>query len=184
MKKIVIILVFVLAFMEGVSWWVNKSLSSKDAGSNEANPSERIQTPTLSSSVAKKVEEKPQANQNNVNEGKTVSLASPISDSESFPPPSTEVVNGVTERTIHIGVRQWEWDPKVIRAREGELVRLVAHNADVEHSFVISELGVNALIPEEGAVVEFMAKQKGSFTFSCGIPGAGHTKMKGTLVIE
>lgn len=107
------------------------------------------------------------------------------SDSESFPLPSTEVKNGVTERTIHMGVRQWAWDPAEIRAKQGELVRLVIHNADIRHAIVIPDLGVEADIPEEGAIVEFTASQRGAFDFLCATYcGTGHAMMQGKIVVE
>jgi cytochrome c oxidase subunit 2 len=102
-----------------------------------------------------------------------------------FPKVTTEEVNGRTERTIHMGVRQWAWEPNVIRAKQGELVRLIIHNADVNHPLYIPELGIEAEVPPEGAVVEFEAKKKGSFFFLCGTYcGEGHAEMQGTLVIE
>lgn len=46
MKKGVIIVVLVLALMEGVSWWVYKSFSSKEAN-EPSQPSEEEQVPVL-----------------------------------------------------------------------------------------------------------------------------------------
>lgn len=107
------------------------------------------------------------------------------SASESFPAPTVEIKDGVAERTIHMGVRQWAWDPEVIHAKEGELVRLIIHNADVSHTLVIPELGIDANLPEDGAVVTFTATHRGTFDFLCGTYcGVGHAEMHGTLVIE
>lgn len=186
MKKIIVIAVLVFFLMEGISWWVSKSLSSKDTSSNETtNSTEQAQSPLLPLNVTNKTEEKPQVSQNDINEKEPVSTTSPDLYSGDFPLPSTEVVNGITERTIHIGVRKYEWDPKIIRAKEGELVRLVVHNADVKHGLVIPELGVNEDIPEEGAVITFKATKKGTFEFFCSVYcGVGHIEMKGTFVVE
>ncbi len=102
-----------------------------------------------------------------------------------FPGPTTEVVNGRVERTIHMGVRQYVWEPATITAKKGELVRLIIHNADVLHGLVIPELGVNQDIPPDGAVVEFTASKEGSFEFFCSIwCGEGHMEMRGQLVVE
>lgn len=186
MKKIIIIAVLVLFLMEGISWWASKSLLSKDTNSNETtNSTEQTQSPLLPSNVTSKTEEKSQVNQNDSNEEKSVSTTSLDSYSGDFPLPSTEVVNGITERTIHIGVRRFAWDPKIIRAKEGELVRLVVHNADVKHGLAIPELGVNEDIPEEGAVITFRATKKGTFDFFCSVYcGVGHAEMRGSLVVE
>ncbi|MDP2838321.1 MAG: cupredoxin domain-containing protein [Candidatus Moranbacteria bacterium] len=108
-----------------------------------------------------------------------------LGDEASFPPPTTAVVNGVTERTIHVGVRQWAWDPDVLRVKEGELVRLIIHNADVKHGLVIPALGVDQDIPPDGAVVEFTASKKGTFEFFCSVwCGEGHMEMQGKIIIE
>jgi cytochrome c oxidase subunit 2 len=166
MKKVVLIsvLVFVLVLMEGVAWRIYTSSPSKNTD-EPAKPREQTQGSLLSSGSANKAEEK--------------------SDSEDFPSPSTEVVNGVTERTIHIGVRQWAWDPSTLTAKKGELVRLIVHNADVKHGLVIPDLGVNEDIPEDGAVVEFTASQVGTFEFFCSVwCGEGHMEMRGKIIIE
>lgn len=193
MKKVIFIVILVLALMEGISWWVYTSFFSQGAD-EPAKPVEQAQSPVLSSSVANKTEEKPETDQNDVNEEKVVSSIPPASelpskgmtsDAGNFPPPSTEVKNGVTERMIHMGVRQWAWDPGTIRVKQNELVRLIIHNADVRHALVIPELGVEADIPEDGAVVEFMAKRRGTFEFFCSTYcGEGHMEMRGRIIIE
>lgn len=157
MNKIIVIVAFVLALvlMEGISWWVGNS------SLNDVNvvPSS-LPNPESSSVDA-------------------------TFDVGQFPPPSTEVVNGVTERTIHIGVRQYEWDPKIIRAQQGELVRLIVHNADVKHGLVIPELGVQEDIPEDGAVITFQVSKKGTFEFFCSVYcGVGHAEMQGRIIVE
>lgn len=183
MKKIITIFIVVLILMEGISWWVGKS-SSEDV-SSRTDSSEKTQISSSPSDATDRSEEKLEANQKDINERGIVPVAPSVSDSESFPAPSTEVVNGVTERTFHVGVRQFEWDPRIIRAKQGELVRLVIHNADVKHGLVIPDLGVNEDIPPEGAVIEFMASKKGTFTFFCSVYcGEGHMEMQGSIVIE
>ncbi len=182
MKKIIIAAILVLALMEGVSLWVYKTLVSKDAG--ESAPSaEQTPNPVPPSQSTNGTDGEPATNQSAVSDVPPASSAASVS--ESFPPPSTEVVNGVTERTIHVGVRQWEWDPKVIRVKQGELVRLIIHNADVRHTLVIPDLQIDVDIPEDGAVATFTATKKGTFDFLCGTYcGIGHAEMQGTLVIE
>lgn len=107
-------------------------------------------------------------------------------DLDSFPPPTTEVKNGRTERTIHMGVRQYVWDPSIITAKQGELVRLIVHNADVQHGLVIPDLNVlNIGIPSEGAVIEFVPEKIGTFAFFCSYYcGEGHGEMRGKIIVE
>lgn len=156
-----------LAVMEGIVWFVLRSGSKTPS---DVPVVEGVSPVTqLPVTPATKTKEETKANV----------------ESGTFPEPSVEVVNGITERTIHVGVRQWEWDPKVIRAKEGERVRLIIHNADVRHTLVIPELGIDVDIPPDGAVADFMVTKKGSFDFLCGTYcGVGHAEMQGTLVVE
>jgi heme/copper-type cytochrome/quinol oxidase subunit 2 len=153
-----------LAVMEGIVWFVLRS--SSETPSDE--PVVEEVTPVTKPSATPATQKETKA-----------------SESGTFPEPSVEVVNGITERTIHVGVRQWEWDPKVIRAKEGERVRLIIHNADVRHTLVVPDLQIDIDIPPDGAVADFMATKKGTFDFICGTYcGVGHAEMQGTLVIE
>lgn len=164
----------ILAVMEGIAWFVLRTPSvpefeavpATEEKVSQVQPEKQEQSEPLQVSLEEK---KPEA----------------TSDSGSFPSPTTEVVDGVTERTIHIGVRQWEWNPNVIRAKAGERVRLIIHNADVRHTLVIPDLGIDVDIPPDGAVADFMVTKKGSFDFLCGTYcGVGHAEMQGTLVVE
>jgi len=154
-----------LAVMEGIVWFVLRS--SSETPSDVPVVEEVSPVTQLPVTPATKEETKV-----NVESG-------------TFPEPSVEIVNGVTERTIHIGVRQWEWDPKVIRAKAGERVRLIIHNADVRHTLVVPDLQIDIDIPPDGAVADFMATKKGTFDFICGTYcGIGHAEMQGTLIVE
>ena len=115
-----------------------------------------------------------------------VSLEVVQNEEGSFPPPTVQIVNGRPERTIHMGVRQYAWDPAVIEAKQGELIRLIIHNADVQHGLVIPDLNVlNIDIPSEGAVIEFEASKVGTFPFFCSYYcGEDHSIMRGKIIIE
>jgi len=187
MKKIIIISVLALILMEGISWWVLKSNLN-----DSSKPSEENQ---ISVPLPNPVNQPAEKQNNTQTSDSRTSVPSEVTSSTaiknvagsegSFPLPSTEVVNGVTERTIHIGVRQWEWDPKTIQAKEGESVRLIVHNADVKHGLAIPELGVNEDIPPDGAVITFKATKKGTFEFFCSVYcGEGHMEMRGKIIIE
>lgn len=186
MKKALPILtvILILIVMEGVSWMAFKS--SKEPMSSVPAPEEKEVTVEPTPQPESKKEE-------SKTEPAPISNFSPSApptgmgggDEGSFPPPRTEVVHGRAERTIHMGVRQWEWDPKSITAKKGELVRLVIHNADVKHGLAIPDLGVNQDISEDGAVVEFVASKVGTFEFFCSIwCGEGHMEMRGKIVVE
>lgn len=120
-------------------------------------------------------------------EAKDETQVSPLEEEVSqFPKVTIEEVNGRVERTIHMGVRQYAWDPPVLNAKRGELIRLIVHNADVQHGLVIPELNVlNIDIPPEGAVIEFEASKAGTFAFFCSYYcGEDHSLMRGKLIIE
>lgn len=164
----------VLAVMEGIAWFVLRSPSVPDS-----------ETPRV---VQKEVPGK-QSQEEVQSEQPPVSLVQKKSgtteEDGTFPLPSTEEVNGVTERTIHVGVRQYVWEPKSITAKQGEQVRLIVHNADVKHGLVIPDLGVNQDIPPDGAVVTFMASKRGTFEFFCSVwCGEGHMEMRGKIIVE
>jgi cytochrome c oxidase subunit 2 len=190
MKKIIIVFIVILALMEGVSWWVYTKNTDESPRSSEETQGT---TAPPDSSVSQRPIEKPENSPSNSDQTSVIPEV-PSADlspkgnsynSESFPPPSTEVVNGRIERTIHMGVRQYVWEPATITAKKGELVRLVIHNADVKHGLVIPDLGVNQDVPPDGAVVEFVASKIGTFEFFCSVwCGEGHMEMRGKIVIN
>ena len=59
---------------------------------------------------------------------------------------------------------------------------------DTNHGFHIREAGVNVIVPKRGkgdARVLFRAQKKGVFPFECSkMCGAGHTMMRGRIVVE
>lgn len=191
MKGAIVILIVVFSVMEIMAWKVyttSKEERRADSPVQEiAVPSTPSQTGIGSVSpdetdadTAEDAEPLAEKNVADLRAGDTGS-----EENATYPRISVEENNGVTERTIHMGVRQWAWDPAELRAKQGELVRLVIHNADVRHAIVIPDLGVEADIPEEGAIVEFTASRRGTFDFLCATYcGTGHAMMQGRIVIE
>lgn len=182
----IIILLVILAVMEGISFFALKGSKNTPPNDEKTTEAPSAAAPQPAANTAPKPEESK----------KPLSIppypptTNPLSDmgnaaSGTFPPPATEVVNGKTERTIHMGVRQYVWEPKQLIVKKGELVRLVIHNADVKHGLVIPELGVNQDIPPEGAIVEFTPEKKGTFEFFCSVwCGEGHMEMRGSITVE
>lgn len=180
MKRTLYIIVplLILVLMEGISWKTFRS-------SKEEIP---VSYPAVDQTEPRPQEEPKQEESKEAapaSETGDLSSGTDKADSEDFPPPSIEIKNGKTERTIHMGVRQYAWDPSVITVKRGELVRLIIHNADVQHGLAIPELGVNQDIPPDGAVIEFTASEAGTFEFFCSVwCGEGHMEMRGRLVVE
>jgi cytochrome c oxidase subunit 2 len=179
----IIISLLMLVVMEGAAWAIFKS-------SQEGPPVPKMTAQEVG--VESKPQEEPRQAEPRAGETpapQPSSSALPTGmggdSGGSFPPPTTEVVKGRTERTIHMGVRRWEWDPAAITVKQGELVRLIIHNADVLHGLVIPDLGVNQDVPPDGAVVEFIANKIGTFEFFCSVwCGEGHMEMRGMIVIQ
>ncbi len=89
-------------------------------------------------------------------------------------------------REIRMTARKYRFDPKEIRVREGERVRLLITALDRRHGFEIKALGINSVL-EKGkeTVVEFVPKRAGKFRFKCSVRcGWLHFWMKGKLIVE
>ena len=93
---------------------------------------------------------------------------------------NAKVIDNGNVREITVDAKMFEFNPNVIKVKEGERIRIKINSLDVEHSINIPELGVH--IHGEG---EFVAEKKGNFTFSCHTYcGSGHSSMQGVLVVE
>lgn len=183
MKKI-IVLIALLIF--GSITWVIYS-TNRNTEKNYNKPLQISPSVVSQQSPKKEPETKLQEDETQVNTD--VQAYPDWSDSSSqgnspFPPPFVEKKGNIAERTIHMGVRQWEWYPVKIEVKLGEKVILIMHNADVPHSIFIPELDVREDIPEDGAVVIFKAEKRGTFDFFCATPcGQGHSLMRGSITI-
>lgn len=174
MKKILIVLAGVLVVMEIISFRASRGRNEEELVPKNEKSAVDLPVSNKESAdvVIKSIDEAP--------------VLLPEEDEEVvYPLITTEVKNGRTERTIHIGVRKYAWDPGELRVKEGELVRLIIHNADVMHGIAIPGLDVNVDIPPEGAIVEFVATKKGQEEFFCSVYcGEGHMEMRGKIIIE
>lgn len=199
MKIIGIVIVF-LVLMEGLGYWAYKSSkkevapavenSQEQAKSFQAQKGQTSQSPNGSKQES---QQKNEQTENVLGNFEVIDLDDPAikekyknllnQDIVNFPLIQTEVVNGVTERTIHIGVRKWFWDPTEVEANKGEKIRFVIHNdSEYVHKFTLPEFGQNVDVPGEGAVVEFVADKSGVFEYSCS--GSGHERMAAKLKIS
>ncbi len=175
MKKTLFVIVASILVLLGMEWLSWKAFRSSD--DRAAVPLE------LSDETISTARENPPGEA--TQEESAAAVATEADSATGFPAATVEVVNGRSERTIHMGVRQYVWEPATVTVKRGELVRLIIHNADVLHGLVIPELGVNQDIPPDGAVIEFVASKVGTFEFFCSIwCGEGHMEMRGKLVVE
>ncbi len=103
-------------------------------------------------------------------------------------------VNRVVEamaygQTVEITASTFEnggWFPDKIVVKKGEPVRFIIHGADIAHSLVVPELGVDSKIvkPGHAKTIEFVPEKEGIFTIYCGIPCSPlHSNMRGKLIV-
>ena len=89
-------------------------------------------------------------------------------------------------KEFSIVAKKYEFVPGTITVNEGDTVVLNIESIDVEHGFALPTFGVNEqLSPGNEITVQFVADQKGTFSFFCNVYcGSGHSGMRGTLVVE
>lgn len=92
------------------------------------------------------------------------------------------------DRVIHVVAERFTFIPSQIKLKKGEVVEIRIRSLDTNHGFRISEAGINVIVPKRGkgdARILFRAQERGSFPFECSKAcGAGHTMMRGRIVVE
>ncbi len=102
------------------------------------------------------------------------------------PPAEKPPAEKPTVREIVLQAKKYDFTPSELRVKQGERVRLIVVALDRKHGIKIEEFGVDR-DAEEGAqtVVEFTADKAGTFQFQCAAwCGFGHSRMRGTLIVE
>ena len=89
---------------------------------------------------------------------------------------------------VNVLAERFNFTPSRIKVKQGTLLEITLTSDDTFHGFRIASMQINQVIPARGrgnVKVLFDAKQKGSFAFECSLPcGAGHTMMRGVIVVE
>jgi cytochrome c oxidase subunit 2 len=92
------------------------------------------------------------------------------------------------DRVIHMVAERFTFIPSVVKLRLGEVVELRIRSLDTNHGFLLPDAGVNVIVPKRGAGdarILFRAQRAGVFEFVCSKAcGAGHTLMRGRIVVE
>lgn len=92
------------------------------------------------------------------------------------------------DRVINIVAERFTFVPSKVKLKQGEVVELRIRSLDTNHGFRIRDAGVNVIVPKRGkgdARILFRAQEKGVFPFECSKAcGAGHTMMRGRIVVE
>ena len=91
-------------------------------------------------------------------------------------------------RVIRITAERFAFTPSHITVKRGTIVELRMRSEDTNHGFHIVGSEFNTIIPKRGrgdGTLIFRADHTGHYTFECSkMCGAGHTFMRGTLVVE
>ena len=87
---------------------------------------------------------------------------------------------------IKVTAKKYEFNPNVIKVKQGDHVRLVIMATDRDHGFKLAAFNIDQELRKgEPATVEFTADKAGTFPFQCSkFCGLGHKRMKGQLVVE
>ena len=103
-------------------------------------------------------------------------------DTVTTPPP----VTGSSIKEFTMTAKRWSFTPGIITVNEGDTVKLTIESIDVAHGFAINAFGINErLNPGQTTNIEFVADEKGTFSFFCSVScGSGHSTMRGTLIVE
>ncbi len=94
---------------------------------------------------------------------------------------------GASPQTVKVSAKEFAFEPKEVKVRAGQPVRLVLENKGViEHDLVVDKLGVKIQAIQPGKTVEltFTPKAKGRYPILCSVPGHKEAGMTGTLVVE
>lgn len=99
--------------------------------------------------------------------------------------PSEEPAAGET-RVIAMTVTDWEFSPSSIIVKQGEKVQIALTGEKGIHGFAIPELGINVRVEAGKTItVDIPTERTGTFNIRCSVPcGAGHSAMKGSIVVQ
>lgn len=96
------------------------------------------------------------------------------------------VTKALQIKSFSITADQWSFKPDTITVNKGDTVKIEVKSVDVAHGFAIPTFGVNKKFEAGETInVEFVADKSGTFPFFCSVfCGAGHSSMKGSLIVN
>jgi cytochrome c oxidase subunit 2 len=99
---------------------------------------------------------------------------------------SAAQTQGTTARTVRIEARRYAFAPGRIAVRQGDLVRIELHTADIAHSLTIDDYRIAKRVgPDHPVTFEFRAERAGTFPYYCDLSAEnGCRQMRGELVVE
>jgi cytochrome c oxidase subunit 2 len=85
--------------------------------------------------------------------------------------------------TVTVTATNFKFEPAEIHVKKGDKVTLKLANKQGMHGLAVPELKVD--LKKDGDTATFTADKTGAFDFQCSVMcGAGHTDMKGKIVVE
>ena len=89
---------------------------------------------------------------------------------------------------VRISAERFHFIPSRIRVKRGTLLEIELSSQDTFHGFRIPKADLDVTIPARGQgkiKIRFRSRKAGSYPFECSRPcGAGHTMMRGTIIVE
>jgi heme/copper-type cytochrome/quinol oxidase subunit 2 len=93
----------------------------------------------------------------------------------------------IAPRVVAVTMKKGDIEPKEIRAKQGEKVKLTVSTLDVQHGFEIPELKVSEPVNpgQPPAEIALDTSKAGTFGVECGVMcGAHHDEMKAKVIVE
>ena len=89
---------------------------------------------------------------------------------------------------VRVSAERFHFIPSRIRVKRGRLLEIELSSQDTFHGFRIPKANIDVTIPARGQgkiKIRFRSRKAGSYPFECSRPcGAGHTMMRGTIIVE
>lgn len=89
---------------------------------------------------------------------------------------------------VRVSAERFHFIPSRIRVKRGTLLEIELTSQDTFHGFRIPKANVDVTIPARGQgkiKIRFRSRKAGKYPFECSRPcGAGHTMMRGTIIVE
>lgn len=116
-------------------------------------------------------------------EGKTYYFCCPMCIEE-FKKDPQKYLSKIKE--IKLEAFQYGFSPDPIVVKKDDIVKFEITTRDVTHGVYIKEYGINVSVKQgETKRIEFLADRAGKFDIICSVYcGPGHSKMKGTFIVE
>ena len=108
--------------------------------------------------------------------------AQPLPQRPEYEPPPTYPFE--TGKLVEIAMiaKDFKFTPNAINVAMGDRVRLTITSVDMTHTFTLPIFGIDKSIQAgQTATIEFLADQKGQFTFYCNVPGHASKGMTGRI---